>query len=104
MLSNLVLQDTIKGIKTITKCDLTVVGLDGKVIASTRDDVIVNRSDVISFAESQADSQEIRDMRFFKVFDDYQLEYILVASGLGHGREDGRVPDSESSCGLQGAF
>ena len=83
MLSNLVLQDTIKGIKTITKCDLTVVGLDGKVIASTRDDVIVNRSDVISFAESQADSQEIRDMRFFKVFDDYQLEYILVASGLG---------------------
>jgi len=81
MLSNLVLQDTINGIRNITKCELTIVNLDGKVVASTRDDVTVNRSDIISFAESQADSQEIRDMRFFKVYDDYQLEYIVIASG-----------------------
>ena len=81
MLSNLVLQDTINGIKAITKCELTVVNLDGKVVASTRDDVTVNRSDIVSFADSQADSQEIRDQRYFKVYDDYQLEYIVVASG-----------------------
>ena len=81
MISNLVLQDTINGIRNITKCELTIVNLDGKVVASTRDDVTVNRSDIISFAESQADSQEIRDMRFFKVYDDYQLEYIVIASG-----------------------
>lgn len=51
MLSNLVLQDTINGIKAITKCELTVVNLDGKVVASTRDDVTVNRSDIVSFAD-----------------------------------------------------
>ena len=28
-------------------------------------------------------SQEIRDMHFFKVFDDYQLEYIVIAYGEG---------------------
>ncbi len=83
MLSNLVLQDTLNGIKAITRCELTVVGTDGKVVASTQDDVIVNRSDVVNFAESQADTQEIRDMRYYKVFDDYQLEYIVIVTGDG---------------------
>ena len=81
MISNLVLQDTINGIKAISKCDLTIVNLDGKTIASTRDDVAVMKSDIVSFADSQADSQEIRDNLYFKVYDDYQLEYIVIASG-----------------------
>ncbi|MDO5702369.1 MAG: PucR family transcriptional regulator, partial [Lachnospiraceae bacterium] len=79
MLSNLVLQETINGIKNISRCELTIVTPDGKIVASTLDDAEVNRTDVISFAESQADSQEIRDVHFFKVFDDYQLEYIVLA-------------------------
>ncbi len=81
MLSNLVLQDTINGIKNISKCDLTIVNLDGKVIASTKQDALVNRDDIVSFAESSADVQEIGDNRYFKVYDDYQLEYVVVASG-----------------------
>lgn len=81
MLSNLVLQDTINGIKAISKCELAVANLDGKVIASTRDDIVVNRSDIISFADSQADLQEIGENRYFKVFDDYQLEYVVIATG-----------------------
>ena len=81
MLSNLVLQDTVNGIKAISKCELTVVNLDARVIASTMDDITVNRSDIISFAESQADLQEIGENRYFKVYDDYQLEYIVIASG-----------------------
>ncbi len=81
MLSNLVLQDTVNGIKAISKCELTVANLDARVIASTKDDITVNRSDIISFAESQADLQEIGENRYFKVYDDYQLEYIVIASG-----------------------
>ena len=81
MISNLVLQDTVNGIRTISKCELTIVNLDGNVVASTRDDVAVNRTDIVSFAESSADTQEIRDTCFFKVYDDYQLEYILIVSG-----------------------
>ncbi len=81
MISNLVLQDTVNGIRAISKCDLTIVNLDGTVVASTRDDVTVTKSDIVSFAESQADSQEIRDTRYFKVYDDYQLEYVVLATG-----------------------
>lgn len=81
MISNLVLQDTINGIKNISKCDLTIVNLDGKIVASTDPDVTVSRNDVVSFAESQADFQEIRDNRYFKVYDDYQPEFIIIASG-----------------------
>ena len=58
-----------------------MVNLDARVIASTKDDITVNRSDIISFAESQADLQEIGENRYFKVYDDYQLEYIVIASG-----------------------
>ena len=91
MLSNLVLQDTINGIRNISKCDLTIVGVEGKVIASTKDDVTVNRSDIVNFAESQADSQEIRDMSYYKVFDDYQLEYIVIASGAENAGMVGKM-------------
>ena len=81
MLSNLVLQETVNGIKAISKCELTVVNPEAKVIASTRDDISVNRQDIMSFADSQADLQEIGENRYFKVYDDYQLEYIVIASG-----------------------
>ena len=81
MISNLVLQDTVNGIKAISRCDLTIVNPDGKVVASTLDDVSVAPADIVRFAESQADSQEIRESQYFKIFDDYQLEYIIIASG-----------------------
>ncbi len=81
MLSNLVLQDTINGIKTISKCELAIVNPDGKVIASTKEDPSISRADIVSFAESSADSMEIRDLRYFKIYDDYQLEYIVVVTG-----------------------
>ena len=81
MISNLVLQDTIGGIKNISRCDLTIVDLDGKVAASTLDDPAVNRSDIVSFADSQADTQEIRGSMYFKVYDDYQIEYVVIVTG-----------------------
>ena len=55
MISNLVLQDTINGIKNIGRCELTIVDLEGKVVASTEAENDINRADIISFAESQAD-------------------------------------------------
>ncbi|MCR5294147.1 MAG: helix-turn-helix domain-containing protein [Lachnospiraceae bacterium] len=81
MISNLVLQDTISGIGNIAKCGLVLVDLDGKVVASTSDDILVMRTDIVSFVESQAESQEIRGAMYFKVFDDYNVEYVVVVSG-----------------------
>ncbi len=81
MISNLVMQDTINGIKNITHSNLTIVDLDGKAVASTAEDVVINKSDIVSFAESQADTQEIRENMYFKVYDDYQVEYVVIATG-----------------------
>lgn len=81
MLSNLVLQDTINGIKNITKCELAIVGLDGKVIASTDENTAVNKNDIVSFVNSSADSQEIKNQHFYKVYDDYQVEYVVIVAG-----------------------
>lgn len=83
MISNVILQNTIEGLKAITKTDLTVVDLDGKVLASTFDDVQMNEMEVINFAESPADSQAIKNNQFFKIYDDYQVAYVLVANGNG---------------------
>jgi len=38
-------------------------------------------SAVVDFVKSPADSQEIQNCQFFKIFDEQQLEYILIASG-----------------------
>ena len=78
MISNLILQDTVNGIRGITKADLCIAELDGKVIATTKEDMPVKKADILNFAESKADSQEIAGCHYFKVYDDYQLEYVLV--------------------------
>ena len=80
MMSNLVLQDTINGIRNIARCELTVVDIDGRVIVSTEDTPDISKGDIVSFAESSADSQEIRGCMYFKVYDDYQVEYIVIIS------------------------
>jgi len=78
MISNLILRDTLTGLKEIGKTDLTIADPEGKVIASTQEDVTIDRQEIINFSSSQADSQEIRGSLFFKVFDDYQEEYVVM--------------------------
>ncbi|MDO4490157.1 MAG: helix-turn-helix domain-containing protein [Lachnospiraceae bacterium] len=81
MISNQILQSTIEGLKNITKTDLGVLDVEGKVLVSTFSDSEVNQSEVANFAQSQADTQTIKNYHFFKVYDEHQLEYILVARG-----------------------
>lgn len=81
MISNQILQSTIEGLKNITKIDLGVLDVEGKVLVSTFSDTDVNQAEAANFAQSQADSQTIKNDHFFKVYDEHQLEYILVARG-----------------------
>ena len=81
MISNLVLQDTINGIRNISKCELILVDLEGKVVASTVDEAIVSKADIVSFVESQAEFQEIRGSMYLKVYDDYNIEFVVIVSG-----------------------
>ncbi|MGN0334499.1 MAG: PucR family transcriptional regulator [Lachnospiraceae bacterium] len=81
MISNQILQNTIDGLKGITRIDLCVIDTDGKALASTFTEQKDFNGMVGAFIDSPADSQVIRGYQFFKVFDESQLEYILVANG-----------------------
>lgn len=81
MISNQILQNTIDGLKAITRIELGIVDTEGHVLATTAEGIEECEGAITAFAESPADSQEVSGYQFFKVYDDNQLEYILVASG-----------------------
>ena len=85
MISNQILQSTLDGLKGITRIDLAVMDIEGKVLAGTFSGNVNCTEAVLSFAESQADSQVVQGYQFFKIFDEHQLEYVLIVSG---GNED----------------
>ena len=78
MISNQILQNTIEGLKAITRIDLCVMDVDGKVFASTFTETDNFENAVLSFVESPADSQVIPGRQFFKIFDENQLEYYFT--------------------------
>ena len=57
MISNQILQNTIEGLKGITRIDFCVMDTDGKSLASTFSEQENYVEEVISFVESPADSQ-----------------------------------------------
>ena len=81
MISNQILQNTIEGIKGISRIDFCVLDTEGKALATTFEDTWNYESAVLSFVESPADSQVIQGCQFFKIFDEQQLEYVLLAGG-----------------------
>ena len=81
MISNQILQTTIEGLKGITRIDLCICDTEGKVLATTFNDAEEYESSILAFVDSPADSQVIQGYQFFKVFDEHQLEYILLARG-----------------------
>ena len=81
MISNQILQNTIDGLKGITRTDLCVIDMEGKVLVATFPDTEQFIEPAKAFADSPADSQVVNGCQFFKVFDDHQLEYILLAYG-----------------------
>jgi len=82
MISNQILQNTIEGLKGITRVDLCIMDLEGKEVASTADMSNCSKA-TVEFAVSPADSQEIQGFQYFKVYDEQQLEYILITAGSG---------------------
>ena len=81
MISNQVLQNTLEGLKEISRTEFCVLDTDGKVLVSTSPDFSFEPSDIQAFVDSQADSQLVKGYQYFKVNDDYLLEYILVVYG-----------------------
>lgn len=82
MISNQILQNTIDGLKSITRIELSVMDLDGKILATTEEGMIDEyNSAVADFVVSQAESQSVQGYQFFKVYDDHTAEYVISARG-----------------------
>ena len=83
MISNQILQNTIEGLKAIGRVEFCVVDAEGKTLAETTPDIMKQQEAALEFAKSPADSQEVAGNQFFKIYDEQQLEYMLIAMGSG---------------------
>ena len=81
MISNKILQNTVEGLKQISRVELGIIDTEGNVLAATFPEAGDFSEPARIFANSPADSQEVQGYQFFKVYDETQLEYILLASG-----------------------
>ena len=96
-------------LKGITRVDLGICEYRRKVLASYFYRCKKSsENSILVFVDSPADSQVIQGYQFFKVFDEHQLEYILLAKGASDDvymvRKVGSIPDPEPACCIQGAF
>ncbi|MBR3761633.1 MAG: helix-turn-helix domain-containing protein [Lachnospiraceae bacterium] len=98
MISNQILQSTIDGLKSISRMELAIMDAEGKELAATCDmkECAVR---CIEFSRSPADSQELQGCQYFKIYDEYQLEYILVVRGTG---DDAYMVGKMSAFQIQG--
>ncbi len=79
MITNQILQKTIDGLCAITKVDFAVTDPEGAVLASTMTDAPRYSASTVDFAKSHAESQVMDGCDFFKVYDDGNLEFILIS-------------------------
>ncbi len=83
MISNQILQSTIDGLKNITRRDFSIIDAESKVVVSTLGNNVGEYvPQVEAFINSQADSQEMQGAHYFKIYDEYLVEYVLAVSGV----------------------
>ena len=78
MISNQILQSNIEGLKEITRIDLCVCDVEGKVLASTFEHAEEYESSILAFVDSPADSQVISGYQSLK----YLMNISLSTSCL----------------------
>lgn len=81
MVSSQVLQKTLDELRNITRIDLCVTNTDGALLVTTFPETAIDADSIRSFVNSAADSQVIQDNHFFKVYDNQNVEYVLLAKG-----------------------
>ncbi len=81
MISSQILQNTIDGLKNISHLEMCVLDVEGKEVAGTTAGLSVDAVTVRNFVQSPAETQEIGERQFFKIYDEMQLEYILIVAG-----------------------
>ena len=96
MLSNQIIQECIDDISQIMHVPLCIFEANGAVAADNLSADEELRGMVDAFLESSADSQQVQGYCFFKLYDDEEVSYIVVAD-CGHtgGESAGRLAVSQ---------
>ncbi len=82
MISNQILQNTIDGLKSITRRDYSILDAESKIVVTTEPSNAGKYiPQVEAFINSQADSQEMQGAHYFKIYDEYLVEYVLSVTG-----------------------
>ena len=98
MISSQVLQNAIDELRAITRIDLCIMDLEGRLVVATFADNDIAGDTVQLFADSAADSQVIQGYHFFKIFDERTVEYVLIAKGSS---EDAYMIGKVAVCEIQ---
>ena len=83
MISSQVIRSSIEELRAISKVDLSVWDLEGKVVAATFESDEITPALIAGFVDSPADSQVIGAHHLMKVLDEEEVLYILDARGSG---------------------
>ncbi|MBR1627945.1 MAG: helix-turn-helix domain-containing protein [Lachnospiraceae bacterium] len=83
MISNHILQKTVDSLAHITKMDYAVLDADGISLASTFAQVGDYTSGVNAFVASTEDELSLLDVHLYKVYDEKQLEFVVLIRGEG---------------------
>ena len=82
MISNQILQNTIDGLKNITRRNISVAEREGLVVASTEVDMLSRQIEGLeNFLISQAEIQLVLGYQYFKVIDNGVAEYVVLIKG-----------------------
>ncbi len=81
MISSQIIRSSIEELKAISKIDLIVWDLEGKVVAATLETGEITAALITAFAASPADSQVMGSHHLMKVLDDDETLFILDALG-----------------------
>lgn len=91
MVTTQVIQSSIDDLKNITKVDLTVVDVEGVLIAKTSERFEVALEKIQKFVSSQADSQVISGCQYIKIYDDSEPVYVLICGDSSEEYMIGRI-------------
>ena len=83
MVTSSVLKNAIEELYSITKVNLCLYDALGNTLACTTEEIALSKDAIMVFATSPADSQVISSSHLFKVYDEEELAYILLATGSG---------------------
>lgn len=79
MITNQIIQTSINELSELTKVELCVVDINGEVVATTLNTMIMEKEIVTSFALSPVDSQIVSGYHMMKIVDEGIAQYIIMA-------------------------